>query len=68
MNNQFVGLAGRVLLGPANNELLSFAIQVPLMKGGWIHRIEYLLEGLDLYLNQLKFGFHGHKGLSSKNL
>jgi hypothetical protein len=30
------------------------------MKGGWIHRIEYLLEGLDLYLNQLKFGFHGH--------
>ena len=68
MHNQFVGFAGRVLLGPANDELLSFAIEVPLMKGGWIHRVKDLLEGLDFDLNQLIFGFHGHKGLSSKTL
>ena len=43
MNNQFVGFAGRVLLGPADDELLSFAIEVPLMKGGWIHRVKDLV-------------------------
>ena len=60
MNDQLVGLAGGVFLGPANDELLRFAVQVSLVKRGGIHRVEDLLKSLDLHLDELIFGFHRH--------
>jgi hypothetical protein len=60
MDDKFVWFPGGVFFGPADNKLLSLTIQIPLVKWGGIHRIEDLLEGLDLYLDQLVFGIHRH--------
>ena len=60
MNDKLERSLERVLLSPADDELLCLGIKIPFMKGGGIDRVKDLLEGLDFDLNQLIFGLHGH--------
>jgi hypothetical protein len=60
VDDELEGFLEIVLLGPADDELLGLRIEVALMKGGGIDRIEDLLKVLNLNLNQLIGRFDGH--------
>jgi hypothetical protein len=61
MDDQLKGFLEVVLLGPADDELLGLRIEITLVKGRGVDRIENLLEVLNFNLNELMGRIDGHR-------